>query len=321
LHRRSEAVADHELFRAEALQNRDDPLSGEGDVLRLTPSWTRWFYWLLVAVFAGSLLFLFLGSVGEYAEGPALLEVDGRLELTAMQPGIVSDLAVRPHETVAAGQLLVRFHDADEAADLVSARQEYELLLVEWLRRPTDPSVRATLATLDARIEHAESRLRERSLRAPRSGVVSGIRVRPGQSVSPGEIVLTLVGEGAGASIVAMLPGHYRPLLRPGSTLDLELSGYPHVDHRLTIESIDDDVIGPAAVRRYLGGGIADTVALPGAVVLVRARLPATTFDVAGVTYSLHDGMQGWAQARVREERILFTLIPGLKNVGGNRGE
>lgn len=302
-----------DIFRKEALEHHLQGHRREGDLLRISPAWTRWAYWLLVAVFAMGALFVLFGRLYEYAQGPAVVRVEGRTELTALAAGTVTSVEVQPGQAVAARQVLVRFYDSQEGAELDRIQSEFNLQLVNYLKNPTEPSVRQALITLRTQKEFAESRLEERIVRAPQASVVSDIHVRPGQHVSPGDTILTLAGEESGISIIAMMPGHYRPLLKPGMPLRLELSGYRYAYQRLTIDSIGDEVIGPQAARRYLGQEIADAVALPGPVVLVHARLPGPTFTTEGRTYDFHDGMHGTAEVRVRSESILLTLVPGLK--------
>jgi len=306
-----------DVFRREALEHQLQGHRREGEPLRISPAWTRWVYWLLLAVFAAGLLFALLGRLYEYAEGPAVVRVEGRAELTALAAGTVTAVQVQPGQGVDAGQVLMRFYDAQEGAELERIGREFELQLVNYLKNPTDPGARQALITLRTQKEFAEVRLEERVVRAPRAGVVSDIHVRTGQHVSIGETLLSLVGEQSRISIIAMLPGHYRPLLRPGMPLRLELSGYRYAYQRLSIDSIGDEIIGPQAARRYLGQEIADTVALPGPVVLIQAHLPARTFVSEGRRYDFHDGMHGKAEVRVRSENILLTLVPGLKAIFG----
>ncbi len=52
---------------------------------------------------------------------------------------------------------------------------------------------------------------------------------------------------------------------------------------------------------------------LPGSVVLVRGRLSAAEFTVDDQTFRYHDGMLGNAEVRIRSERILYTLVPGMR--------
>jgi hypothetical protein len=106
-------------------------------------------------------------------------------------------------------------------------------------------------------------------------------------------------------------------MVRSGQKLRLEISGFRYAYRELTVEAIGDEVVGPEEARRYLGPEVADSVQLGGPVVLVRAKLPARTFNSEGRVFSYHDGMHGTAEVRVRTEPILLTLVPGLKVIFG----
>lgn len=303
-----------DLFRSEAVQHHAQ-YAGQGDVLRIAPDWTQWSYWLLVGICVVGLLYAMFGTVYQYASGPAMVRVEGRTDLTAKADGVVSALDVQPGQRVRAGQLLVRFDVAAETHELDRINREFELLLFRTLREPTDQSARQALTALRAERELAEARLAARSVRATQDGIISDIRIRPGQHLAPGDVILSLISDQTRFWILVILPGQYRPLLQPGMSLRLELAGYRYEYRELTIDSIDDEVVGPSEVRRYLPQEIADAVMIQGPVVLVRAKLPAPTFMVDGRSYRYYDGMQGTGEARVRAESILVTLLPALKAV------
>jgi hypothetical protein len=194
-----------DFFREEAVRTYSERQSLAGDVLRIAPSWTRWFYWVLVIIFLGGITFAYFGTIDEYARGVAVIQLEGR----------------------------------------------------------TDPTVR----------------------------------------------------------VLAVLPGQYRPMIEPGMPLLLEVSGYRHSPLQMTLDSVDDRVLSPAEARREVGPEIGETLNLSGPLTLVHARLATRTFEADGRVYSLYDGMQGFALARVRRERILFLLAPKLKTLlGGERG-
>ena len=88
----------------------------------------------------------------------------------------------------------------------------------------------------------------------------------------------------------------------------------------LTVESIGDEVVGPAEAKRFLGPGIGDAVPLTGSVVFVTARLPAPSFEADGRTYAYHDGILGTAEVRVRSEKVLFALVPALRALWSRDG-
>ena len=65
-----------QLFRSEALAHYTGGRRRQGDLLRLTPAWTRWSYWLLVAVLLLGLAGATVGTVDQYSSGPAVVKMD-----------------------------------------------------------------------------------------------------------------------------------------------------------------------------------------------------------------------------------------------------
>ncbi|MES1244442.1 MAG: HlyD family efflux transporter periplasmic adaptor subunit [Acidobacteriota bacterium] len=312
-------------FRERALREREMsamPL----EPLRLAPGWTRWTYWLLVAALAAGLLALVLVRVPEYASGVAVVRAGGRVEVTATAGGTVASLTAQPQTRVRKGQLLLTLSSAEEAANLRRLDREIESKLVQRLQAPSDPAIAQDLVALRAERELAQAQLAERELRAPADGEVSDVRVAPGQLVEAGQPVLAILegGEkGAGRdlpSVVALLPGSYLPQLRAGMRMRLELPGHPYVYRWLTIDSVAGEVIGPAEARRLLGSVAGDAVPLQGALAVVTAPLPSSTFEVSGETYAYRDGMPSQAEVRVKSERLLFALLPALRSLGGDHG-
>ena len=305
------------IFRREALVALDNT-AGSGELLHLSPDWTRWAYALLVLVIGGALSFCAVASVGEYASGPAVVRVDGRTDLTATSAGTVAAVEVQPGQHVQSGQLLVRFYEAQEQAELTRLNSEIEGQLVKLLRDPNDQTTRQSLTALRAQKELAEAHVAQRAIRSPRAGVVSDVRIRPGQLLAAGDLALSLVGDDARFVVVAFLPGRYRPLLAAGQPLVLRLSGFPHALEHLTIDAVGDDVVGPAEAKRFLGQELGDATVVDGPVVLVKASLPSHTFINDDKTLRFYEGLPGTAEARVRGERVLVALVPGLRTLVGD---
>ncbi|HYX23158.1 MAG TPA: GAF domain-containing protein [Thermoanaerobaculia bacterium] len=301
------------LFREEAVEHHQVGLRAEGDLLRVDPGWMRWTYRLLLAVMVAGVLFCVLAKVREYASGPAVVRLGGRTDLTATADGTVTDVGVTTGQAVEAGRLLVRFYGAREAAELNRIDHEFELQLINRLRDPADRGAEQSLLSLRAQRELARANLAEREVRAPAAGVVSDVRVRPGQHIAPGQSLLSLVRGQEHPQVIALLPGEFRPLLKPGMPLRLEVQGYRYAYQHLVVESVGDEVVGPAEARRALGDEIADAVQLTGPVVRVTARLAANTFESDGRVRRFHDGMWGTAEVRIRSERVLVALVPALK--------
>ena len=253
-------------FRQEALAHYAGA-QHQGSLLRMSARWTRWSFWLIVATFAAAVVYATFGRIHEYAVGPALIRVDGRVDVAAPRDGLIASVDIRAGQRVAENQPLLTLDD-------------------------------------------------DGLVRAARAGVVGDVRVRPGQRVSAGEALLAIVGDDARMSLVALLPGHDRPLLRPGMPIRFELDGYRYEYRELTIDSIGDEIVGPNEARRLFGAGNTDGLAIDEPVVLVRATLPSPQFTSNGDTFHYYDGLRARAQARLRSEPILFTILPGLKALG-----
>jgi multidrug resistance efflux pump len=241
------------------------------------------------------------------------VRLGGRTDLTATADGTVTDVGVATGQTVEAGRLLVRFYGAREAAELSRIDHEMELQLINRLRDPSDKGAEQSLLSLRAQRELARANLAEREVRAPSAGVVSDIRVRPGQHIAPGQSLLSLVRGQEHPQVICLLPGEFRPLLKPGMPLRLEVQGYRYAYQHLVVETVGDEVVGPGEARRALGDEIADAVQVTGPVVRVTARLAGNTFESDGKVRRFHDGMWGTAEVRIRSERVLVALVPALK--------
>lgn len=302
------------IFRQEALEHHSNAHS-EAHLLHLTPYWARLCYWLLLAICSMALCYAVLGRVNEYASGTAVIEAEGRIDITAHIAGTVEAVAVRPGDPVTAGQIVARLYAAGEAAELEQVDRELDLTLIKLLQNPGDAAARAAIAALRAQRELAASRLEERTLRAPRAGVASDIRIRPGQELARGDVVLSLAQAGAGFRVIAMFPGHAGPRLRPGMLLRLELMGFAYAYQTATIDKVSQEVIGPGEARRYLRQPIADALATSGPVIIVEASLGRRSFTTRGEELDLHDGMIARAEVAVRSERILLMLFPGLETL------
>lgn len=301
------------IFRKEALEYHQQHRQHEGDVLQLAPEWTRWAFWWLAIMLGVGLLLCLVGTVSEYATGPALVRVQQRRDVTAQSAGVVATVEVQPGQRVTEGQVLVTLHSEEETSSLVRIELEMNLLLLRYMKDLSDQGALQGLAALRAQREQAQSRLKARSLVAPVAGVVGDVRIHPGQFLEVGKPVASIVGDDAPAYLLAVLPGYYRPYLRPGMPLRVELDGFHYEYRELIIESVGEQLIGPGELKRYLGPDLADTLEATGPVVLVRAPLPSRSFSVRGRSFEYFEGMPARAQVAVKSEPIFVAMIPGLK--------
>jgi len=95
----------------------------------------------------------------------------------------------------------------------------------------------------------------------------------------------------------------------------LELTGYRYAYRNVVIQSVGDEIVGPAEVRQYLGREIADAVPIEGPAVLVTASLPSNIFQADGRSLSYYEGMLGAVDAHLGRQPILLSVIPALKSL------
>ncbi len=301
------------VYRREALEAH--AATAYGEVARLDSRALVWSTRALVVLVALALAYISLVDVGQYASGPALVRLGGRSEVTARASGSVVAVLVEPGDWVVAEQPLVRFHDVEDAAELRRLEQEFELQLRNLLRDPSDEVAQQEVATLRAQKQRAMAHGQEHIVRAPVSGRVRDVRVRPGQALDSGDVLLSLDGEESAPKVIALLPGEDRPRIQPGMPLSFEIDGYPDAAATLIVEQVHDDVVGPAEALRLLGPAVADGLELDGPVILVHARLPSERFESKRTRYRWHDGMRGEAEVRVRSTTILEALVPALEEL------
>jgi biotin carboxyl carrier protein len=311
----SQSHPPRQIYNQEAIEHYASYGQARGAPLRLSSVWTGEAYWLLLGVVIAGLLYMLLGRLNEYAAGPAIVRVEDRSPITVTIPGVVSSIHVRPGQRVEAQDLLVSMYAGEEAADFDRLSRLYETQLAKTLFDAADRVASQELNTISSQRALAKARLEQRFIRAPTAGIVSDVRIRVGQHSEPGDILLAINDGKARWSLVAVLPGQYRPVLHSGTAMRLEMNGYRYAYSELEIDSVGAEVVGPHEVRRFLGQEIADTIQIEGPVVFVHAYLPSNTFSVGSRTYQYYEGLQGTAEARVNTSSILLALFPGIRTL------
>jgi membrane fusion protein (multidrug efflux system) len=286
-----------------------------GDVLRVTPRWVPWAYWTLVALLIASAAFVVFGTVSSYSSGPAIVRSTANTPVAASAAGNVAAVDVSPGDAVEAGAVIARFDDADQRTAVARLEHEFQTQLRNHMLDPADAAADTALRAVRNELETARTRLDERLIRASKAGVISDVRVHVGQRVEPGDIVASLIDSTQRLELIALLPGEDRPQLAAGMQLRLELAGYRYAYQSVVIDQVSPDVISPSEARRILGAEVAENLELAGPVVLVRAWLSRSEFEIDGRTLRYHDGMRGTAEVRLRAERILFALVPGARRL------
>lgn len=301
------------IFREEALAHYASAQE-EGGVLRIDSFWSQFAFLFLLVSFATALTATIIIPVHRYASGPAVIRARSRVELTATESGTVISLLVHPGQVVSTGQLLVELDSDQQKQDLARCMDEVQRHVEKLLRNQADVQARSALPGLRAQCALLSKRLAHRQIRAERSGQVLDLHLRVGQRLSPGDMIVSLSVQDA-FELLALLPGHSRPAIRPGTPLRIELDGFRYVYLDSVVESVSTEVLGPDAARRALGLQVADSLSIDGPVAMLHARLPGTSFVYDGDSLSYFDGMRGRAEVRTRTERALLVFIPGLREV------
>lgn len=308
-----------QLFRQEALNHYARP-EAKGSLLKIQPLWARITFWVVLAALVTAGTGLALVDINDYASGPVLIQVKGLEDVTVTTQGRVSQVFVTRGQYVHEGQPLLELQANTAEVERNRMQQEFRSQLAAELMEPLNASTRQALSNLRTQVEMSEARLSERVLRAPCDGRINDVRVRVNQYLSPGQSVASIIKDGAEAFALALVPGQYRPMVKPGQEMRLEISGFPFVYKYLEVTSVSDELVGPNEVRRVLGPELGDAVPLQGPHVVVEARLPASTFDVNGRTYNYYTGMPGTGWVKVRARNGWLVLLPILEMLRKDHG-
>ncbi|MEJ7600405.1 MAG: GAF domain-containing protein [Kofleriaceae bacterium] len=124
----AQAILDDEvghdgLFRREAVDAQAMPRWG--DVVRVSPGWLSWAYWLLVLLLATSVVFVVLGRVSTYSSGAAIIRSSSRTSVTARTAGNVTTVEVAPGDRAELGTVIARLDDTDERATFTRLEREF----------------------------------------------------------------------------------------------------------------------------------------------------------------------------------------------------
>jgi membrane fusion protein (multidrug efflux system) len=300
------------IFRQEALEHHAGR-GLEGDILRFDTRWLRWTYRIVLAGIAAALLYIVVFDVNEYASGIAFVRVEGRRVVATPFAGTVEAVFVQPGQHVQKGQLMATMAPNAEDGELRRAATEYSLHLAQLLRDPGDHQAKQSLASLRPRRDQAKQAARGRFMRAPQNGVVTDVRARAGMHVDAKSVIIGVAPLEAEASLVCVLPGDYRPMLKTGTDIRYSLDGFKFEYRSVKVDSVGEEVIGPVEMKRFIGPEIADALPINGPSVLVKGKLPTRTFKADGQTYTFVEGLTAKVDVRVRSEPIILVLLPALK--------
>jgi len=141
------------------------------------------------------------------ARYPAVVNAAQFSELSFQVGGLIEEIAVVEAQQVAEGEVIARLDQRDFKSQVASARSQFENAEAEYQRAVRlsleDAIARSVLEqrlsqrdVARAQLDTAEKALEDTVIRAPFAGVVAQAPVRQRQSISAGQLVAALMGQG-----------------------------------------------------------------------------------------------------------------------------
>jgi hypothetical protein len=96
--------------------------------------------------------------------------------------------------------------------------------------------------------------------------------------------------------------------------LVLRVQGYQGSSEIMRIDRVGSEILGAQDALRHAGREGGATLPLSGPVVVISAQLHSPKFSQDSRTYRYHDGMSGDIDVSVRSDRLITTVLRGLKN-------
>jgi RND family efflux transporter MFP subunit len=254
----------------------------------------------------------------------AIGEGEAAHSVTVMSPatGTLTDLAVRPGETIGAGTVIGHLDsDAEriafERADLALKDAEAALARTEELAAANAATAvqinTAQLAAANARLElqNADLALRRRTITSPIAGTVGLFQVSPGNAVSAQSVVTTV--EDTGHIVISFwVPERYASAMAVGMPVTTSAVALPGAQIAGSVTAIDNR-IDPASrtlkVQAEIpndGGRLRPGMSF--SVVLAFPGEPFPAVDPLSIQWSA-DGAYVWKYAEGKVERVLVQII------------
>lgn len=287
-------------------------------------------------------------SAGGERRWDGVVEAVQRAELTAQTQGRVAEVLVDVDDRVSAGQVLLRLDAIEQTAALRAAQAQLRVAEAavneanasyrrfqalgdkQYVSKAQLDQVRAArdsaVASRDAAAEQARQSTQVAAyavVRAPYAGVVSGRAVEPGESVSAGQPLLTVLAPGQLRVEVNVPEADAEAIRQVGKASVVTDAGRRIAATRVIVAPAADPATHSSLVRLLLGDqslrpGMAVTAVFP---IAGKAQLwlPASALVQRGEVsafYVLSDGMPQLRQVRLGERRgdrveVITGIAPG----------
>ncbi|WP_241092787.1 HlyD family efflux transporter periplasmic adaptor subunit [Xanthomonas bonasiae] len=262
-----------------------------------------------------------------------LTQIDAQIAIEKKQMALVQDLVNKWSGLVAGGYIPALQVEQEKSALLADesqlrslqqqragTRQQLSALDDQLTQLPL--AVSAKLNELRRQLAQVEQALaqneatRASELRAPASGIVSSLLVKPGASVSLGQPLLAIVPDGSRLQAQLLVPSQAVGFVHPGVDVTLHYQAFPYQKFGLqhgVVRSVSRSALMPGEVTLLLGGGAPPST---DSLYLAHVDLANQNVQAYGQQQPLRPGMALEADMLLDRRRIVEWIFEPLYGMG-----
>jgi len=262
-----------------------------------------------------------------------LTQIDAQIAIEKKQMALVQDLVNKWSGLVAGGYIPALQVEQEKSALLADesqmrslqqqragTRQQLSALDDQLTQLPLATSaklneLRRQLAQVEQALAQNEA-TRASELRAPASGTVSSLLVKPGASVSLGQPLLAIVPDGSRLQAQLLVPSQAVGFVHPGVDVTLHYQAFPYQKFGLqhgVVRSVSRSALMPGEVTLLLGGGAPPST---DSLYLAHVDLANQNVQAYGQQQPLRPGMALEADMLLDRRRIVEWIFEPLYGMG-----
>ncbi|MET4674709.1 HlyD family efflux transporter periplasmic adaptor subunit [Luteibacter sp. ME-Dv--P-043b] len=262
-----------------------------------------------------------------------LAQIDAQIVIQKKQMALVQELVTKWSGLVSKGYISSLQVEQEQSALLAdesqlkslqqqrySTQQQVTALDDQLTQLPL--AVSAKLNELRRQLSQIEQALaqneasRASELRAPSSGIVSSVTVKPGASVAMGQPLLSIVPDGSNLQAQILVPSQAVGFVHPGTDVTLHYPSFPYQKFGLqhgVVTSVSRSALTPSEVTLLLGGGTSPS---PDSLYLAHVDLKSQSVNAYGHDEPLRPGMALEADMLLDRRRIVEWIFEPLYGMG-----
>lgn len=231
------------------------------------------------------------------------------MNLELRRGGLISELGMEDSREVVAQ---ARRQLGSVRVQLEQTRQERSSL--EARRRALGWESARELRLARSRRDALAYSLDQTLIRAPETGRLEAVLVKPGDAVEAGAVLGKLIPEDAGFQVTAFVPEPDSAFLRVGDQVRLELDQLPHREFG-TLAGRISRIAGELASASEIHESMGDAARLEGPTCRIEVQLLPD--PVARTGPPLRSGMLGAVRYTLRRQKLITLLFGSLGRGGG----